>query len=48
LGNEENEYSVPVPNRTIINITNEFSDIYKIPLKETIMDQLIDILMEKL
>jgi hypothetical protein len=27
--NEENEYSVPDPNRTMINITNEFSDTHK-------------------
>jgi hypothetical protein len=27
--NEENEYSVPNPNRTMINITNELSDTHK-------------------
>jgi hypothetical protein len=29
VGNEENEYSVPDSNRTVINITNELSDIHK-------------------
>jgi hypothetical protein len=29
VGNEENEYPVPYPNRTMINITNELSDAHK-------------------
>jgi hypothetical protein len=29
MGNEENEYPVPDPNRTMIKITNELSDIHK-------------------
>jgi hypothetical protein len=28
VGNEENEYPVPDPNRTMINITNELNDIH--------------------
>jgi hypothetical protein len=29
VGNEENEYPVPDPNRTMINITNELSYTHK-------------------
>jgi hypothetical protein len=29
LGNEENEYPVPDPDRMMINITNEFKDVHK-------------------
>jgi hypothetical protein len=29
VGNEEKEYSVPDPNRLMINITNKFNDILK-------------------
>jgi hypothetical protein len=29
MGNKENEYTVPDPNRTMINITNELSDTHK-------------------
>jgi hypothetical protein len=29
VGNEENEYPVPDPNRKMINITNELSDHHK-------------------
>jgi hypothetical protein len=38
--NEENECSVPDPNRTMINITNEVSDAHKKSLKEKIMDKI--------
>jgi hypothetical protein len=48
VGNEEKEYLVPDSNRTMINITNELTNIYKKSLKEEIMDELIEILMEKL
>jgi hypothetical protein len=44
VGNE-NEYTVPDPNRMMINITN---DVHKTSLKEEIMDKLIEKLMEKL
>jgi hypothetical protein len=47
VGNEENEYQVSHPNRMLINMTNELNDIYKKSLKEEIMDELIEILMEK-
>jgi hypothetical protein len=29
LGNEENEYPVPHPNKTMINVTNELSDAHQ-------------------
>jgi hypothetical protein len=48
VGNEENEYPVPDPNRTMINMTNEFNVVHKECLKEEIMNKLIEILMEKL
>jgi hypothetical protein len=48
VGNEENEYPVPDPNRTMINITNELSDFHRKSLKEKIMDEIIEKLMEKL
>jgi hypothetical protein len=34
VGNEENEYQVPDPNRTVINITNELNDTLKISQRE--------------
>jgi predicted patatin/cPLA2 family phospholipase len=46
--NDENEYPVPDPYRTIINITTEFSDFHKKSLKEEIMDEIIEKLMEEL
>jgi hypothetical protein len=48
VGNEENKYSVPDPNKTIINITNEVSDTHKNSLKEEFMDEITEKLMEKL
>jgi hypothetical protein len=47
VGNEENKHPVYNPNRTMINITNEFSDVHKKTLKEEIMD-ITEKLMEKL
>jgi hypothetical protein len=29
VGNKENEYPVSDPNKTMINVTNEFSDAHK-------------------
>jgi hypothetical protein len=29
VGNEENEYPVPDPNRMMLNMTNELNDVYK-------------------
>jgi hypothetical protein len=47
--NEENEYLVPDPNRTMINITNAHSDTHKKKsLKKEIMDGITEKLMEKL
>jgi hypothetical protein len=48
MGNEENEYPVADPYRTMINMTNEFNDDHKKSLKEEIKDEFIEILMEKL
>jgi predicted nuclease with TOPRIM domain len=49
VGNEENEYPVLDPNRIRINITNELNNVHKKKsLKEEIMDELIEIRMEKL
>jgi succinate dehydrogenase/fumarate reductase flavoprotein subunit len=48
VGNEENEYSVPDPSRTMINITNELSDAHKKYLKEEIMEKITKKLLEKL
>jgi hypothetical protein len=48
VGNEENEFSVPDPNRTMINITNELSDAHKKSLKEKIMGEISEKLMKKL
>jgi hypothetical protein len=47
VGNEENEYTVPDPNRTMINMNNELNDVHKKFLKEKIMKELIEILKEK-
>jgi hypothetical protein len=46
--NEENEYPVHDPNRTMINITNEISDAHKKTLKKKIMEDITEKLMEKL
>jgi hypothetical protein len=48
VGNEDNEYPVPDPNRTMMKITNELNDVHKKYLKEEIMDELFEIHMEKL
>jgi hypothetical protein len=45
--NEENEHPVPDPNRTMINITNEFGDTHKKSLKEKIMDDITEKLLAK-
>jgi hypothetical protein len=34
VGNEENGYPVPDPNKTMINVTNEPSDAHKKSLRE--------------
>jgi hypothetical protein len=48
LGNEKNEYPVPDPDRTMVNITNELSDTHKNFLRKEIMEEFIEIPMEKL
>jgi hypothetical protein len=49
VGNEENEYVVPDPNRTMINITNDLNDAHKKKsLEEEIRDEITEKLMEKL
>jgi hypothetical protein len=48
VGKEENQYPVSDPNRRMINITNDLSEVDKKSLKEEIMDKLIEILNEKL
>jgi predicted flavoprotein YhiN len=47
-GEKENEYPVPDPNRTMINVTNELSDSHKKNLQEEIMEEITEKLMEKL
>jgi hypothetical protein len=34
VGNEENEYPILEPNRTMINMTSELNDIHKINLSK--------------
>jgi hypothetical protein len=48
LGNEENEYPIPDPNRKIISITSKLSDVHQKSLKEEIIDKFIEKFMEKL
>jgi hypothetical protein len=45
VGNEENEYPVPYSNKTMIK---ELSDAHKKSVKEEIMEDITDKLMEKL
>jgi hypothetical protein len=48
VGNEENGYPVPNPNKTRINVTNVSSDIHKKFLKEEIMKVVIKKLIQKI
>jgi hypothetical protein len=48
VGNEENGYPVPDPNKTMTNVTNEPSDTHKTSLKEEIMEEVTAKLMEKI
>jgi hypothetical protein len=48
MGSEENRYPIPDPNRMMLIMTNKPNDIHKIPLKEKIMNEIIEIVMEKL
>jgi hypothetical protein len=47
VGNDENGYSVPDLNRRIINVTNEPRDANLKPLREEIMEETTEKLMEK-
>jgi glutamyl-tRNA reductase len=48
VGNEENRYPVPDPNKTIINNTKEPSDAHKNILKEEISQEITENFMEKI
>jgi hypothetical protein len=48
VGNEENGYPLPDPNKTIINATNEPSDTHKKFLKLEIMEEITEKFMEKI
>jgi cell division ATPase FtsA len=48
VGNEENGYQVPDPNKAMINVTKEPSDTHKKTLKEEIMEEITEKLMEKI
>jgi hypothetical protein len=42
MGNEENGYPVPDPNKTIINVTKEPSNAHKNTLKEEITEKFLE------
>jgi hypothetical protein len=48
VGNQENEYPVPDPNRVMLIMTNEPNSIHKKSLKEERMSRIIETGMEKL
>jgi hypothetical protein len=48
VGNDENRYLAPDPNKTMVNITNETSDAHKNSLKEEVMEEITEKHMEKL
>jgi hypothetical protein len=48
VGNEENEYPIHYPTRTMITITNELNHSQKKSLKEEIMGEITEILIENL
>jgi hypothetical protein len=48
VGNEENGYPVPDPNKTMINVTKELSDAHKNSLKEEILEEISEKFMEKI
>jgi hypothetical protein len=48
VGNEENGYPVPDPNKTMINVTKEPSDTHKKTLKEEILEEITEKFMEKI
>jgi hypothetical protein len=48
VGNEENGYPVPDPNKTMISVTKESSDAHKKNLKEEILKEITEKFMEKI
>jgi hypothetical protein len=48
MGNEENGYPVPDPNKIKINITKEPHDDHKKALKDEIWEELTEKIMEKI
>jgi hypothetical protein len=47
VGNEENEYPVPDPNKTMINVTREPSNTHKKkPLKEEILEEIMEKILD--
>jgi hypothetical protein len=48
VGNEENEYPVPDSDRMMLILNNKWNDIHKKTLKEEIMNEIIEIVIEKL
>jgi hypothetical protein len=47
-GNEDNEYPVPVPNKTMINNTKEHRNAHKNIIKEEILQEITENFMEKI
>jgi hypothetical protein len=45
---EENGYSIPNPNKTLINITTEPTDAHKQSLEEEIMEEITEKFIEKI
>jgi ElaB/YqjD/DUF883 family membrane-anchored ribosome-binding protein len=48
VGNEENEYPAPDPNKMMVNVANEPSGINKKSFKEEIMEEITEKLMEQI
>jgi predicted house-cleaning noncanonical NTP pyrophosphatase (MazG superfamily) len=48
VGNEENGYPAPDPNRTMIIVPKELSNAHKNTLKEEIWEQISEKFMEKI
>jgi hypothetical protein len=46
-GNEENEYSVPDPNKTKIDYPKEHNELHKNTLKEEITENFMEMLLDK-
>jgi hypothetical protein len=48
VGNEENAYPVPVPNKTMMNVTEYLNNAQKNTLKEEILKEITEKFMEVL